>query len=613
MRRFRNFFFVLYLFSATIFNGFGQPQLKNNLKFGKYMVGFQIFHEYDARRSFLPKYDFNRSLTGFETKRPMQIAVWYPSVSNNKKKSLKYKDYIGLTASEVDFSKQKIHDKTKAVEETLRWMSLDDRKKMDEFYNTDIDVFLNAHQHKGNFPLVLYAPPLDASFYDNSVLCEYLASKGYIVLSTTAKGEYTRLQENSVRSIDAQAEDMAFLLDFGQKFTKSDKIGTIGMSRGGLSNLLFALKNKNIDASISLDGSVFSQGWLDDMRQSLYFHPEDNFSNILMITKNLADPKKNPSTYYDQVKFADKSLIRFDHDKHGYFSALDLVTSILKDHTMSNMEKEKYLSFHVEMIEYCGEFFDAYLKNNYVFKEHPVKKYPHSFDFENAQSKSIAPDLISFWIAEKGIEYVTNIITSIEKKEPGYISKLRWKDLNAIAEEKKQEKKSAEAIKILLLSDQAQPNWYITNYLLGECYKAIGNTTLAIKHYQIALHDNPRHEESIIALKRMNIDHDYHKESIADSMIKNYLGKYEISESNYKEIILKNNELYFISSVASDTMKIWPYSNTLFISDEKDPKQNIQILFSLNNNGQIVSLKTRGMNSGKIGPEFLKISQLPLN
>ncbi len=536
----------------------------------------------------------------------MQVAVWYPAKPNSKNISLKYKDYIGFTSSELNFINNQPVDKNKALDIWLRHFPQNMQKQIIDLVTTDLNIWSNAEMQPGNFPLVIYAPPQDSHFFDNNVLCEYLASKGYIVISTTAKGEYTRLQGSSARSIHVQAEDIAYLLEFGKKFTKNDKVGTMGFSRGGLANLIFALKNKNIDATISLDGSIFSQGWIDDMKQSLYFNPEEFTSPLLMITKNLADPKKNPATFFDQVKFADKALIRFDHDKHGYFSSLDLLTSLVTDKLLSNKEKESYLNFYTEMVEYSGQFFDSYLKDEGSLKEHEQKKFNHNYTFINAQHQSLDPSTINFWIAQKGIDYTSNLITKVEKIEPGYTSKLRWRDLNPIADEKVNEKAYNEAIKILLLSDRATPGWYLTNYKLGECYRITKDFPNAIMRYKVALNDNPRHQESIQALKNMNIHYDYHNNKIASIDISKYIGKYVIDEKNYKEIIQKNNTLYFISSVASDSIKIWPYSDKLFISEEENPKYNIQMHFQLDHSGNVISLQTRGMNSGKFSDIILK-------
>lgn len=581
-------------------------RLNSKLNYGKYSVGFQIFHEFDLRRSFLPKYDYYKVRTDFNVNRPMQIAVWYPANISVESESMKYKDYIGFETSEIDFDRDTKEYKAKHINDLLTSYTKDERQGIDDFFSKVINVFDNAQTQKGDFPLVIYAPPQDSPFFSNSVLCEYLASKGYIVVATSAKGEYTKLQESSPRSMYVQAEDMAFLLEFGKRFTNSDRVGTIGFSRGGLANLLFAVKNKNIDATVSLDGSVFSQGWLDDMEGKDYFMPKELTSNLLLITKNMSDPEKNPSTFYDSVKYADKCLIRFDHGNHGFFSSHDLIESLILDTGLTDKEKDNYLNFHAEVIAYVGEFMNYYLKGEGIFKEHESKRFKHSFSFRKPENQTIAPGAINFWIMEKGIDYALGIVNDIEKSTIGYVSKLNWRELNQIADLKIKDQQYSDAIKILILSDRAFPQWYKTNYKLGECYKVLGNRSKAIEYFKIALRDNPRDVESANALKAFNINYNYHDQYIKSEKLVKYIGIYESSDGKVKEVAIQNSQLVFISPASSDSMSVWPYEDLLFVSDETDPKSNIQILFEMDKLGKIVSLKTRGMNSGRLGETYYK-------
>ena len=81
LRKLDNLFFFLFLLITSIKPVYCQTLIKNNLDFGVYKVGFLIFHEYDERRSYFPKYDYFGKNTKFNINRPMQVAIWYP-VSN---------------------------------------------------------------------------------------------------------------------------------------------------------------------------------------------------------------------------------------------------------------------------------------------------------------------------------------------------------------------------------------------------------------------------------------------------------------------------------------------------------------------------------------------------
>ena len=61
-------------------------------------------------------------------------------------------------------------------------------------------------------------------------------------------------------------------------------VAALGFSLGGLSNILFADQNKDIDAVVTLDSSVMSKGWLEDLKASSFYNPEGFTAKLLMIS-----------------------------------------------------------------------------------------------------------------------------------------------------------------------------------------------------------------------------------------------------------------------------------------------------------------------------------------
>lgn len=578
-----------------------QNQLTSGLESGEWAVGFKVFHEYDQRRSYFPKYDYFGKRTGFPMGRPLQIAVWYPAKDKHPGNEFSYGDYIRFTASEIDFANDSKSARQSMVDEIVDRVAPAFHPQINRLLNQHVCVKLNADQAIGDFPLVIYAPPMNTSWFDNSVLCEYLASKGYVVLATTAKGEYTRMQGQGSRSIHVQADDIAYLAQFGRRFTNNEKIATIGFSRGGLANLIFAMKNKNVDATISLDGSIFSAGWLADIKASEYYEPAEFDSNLLMITKNLSAPQLNPATFYDQVQFCDKCLIRFDHGNHGYFSAHTLLLDLTIRDSIPEEQKKQFATFYVEMAEYVGSFLDHYVKEEQAFSEHQDKRFKHSFDFKTSTQKAIDPASIAFWINHRGIDYVNKIVAAIETTDSDFTKKLNWRDLNPIADQLANDGKHAEAVKVLLLSDKAFPDWYITNKQIADCYLQLDQQQNGIEHLRIALADNPRDSQVRDSLIRLGIQPpDYRNVRIEQEELSKYVGKYWMDEDRFKQIYVENDQLFMSANYWDQPMKIWPYKKDLFLVEGNDRRSNLQLLFQFNESGQVISLKTRGMNSGRV-------------
>lgn len=589
----RNLLIILSLFFLAKISS--QTMITQYLPYDKYSVGYKLFHVYDYGRSYFPKYDYYGERTEYPIGRPMQISVWYPTQDRLSKK-MRYGDYIKYTSSEIDFSKNDIKHQKEALKNFID-LNGSKAEKFNQILNEQIEVHFNAQELGINFPIILYAPPRGTSAHNNSILCEYLASKGYIVLSVGAKGEYMKLQSSSLKAAKTQSDDLAFLLDFAKKKYKSEKIGTLGFSLGGLSNILFAYKNKDVDATVSLDGSIMSLGWLRDLKKNGLYKPNEFTSNILLISKNLKVPKLNPSTFFDDLKFSNKALIRFNHSKHNYFSALHLLYDISED-TSENKAK-KACEFYAEMAKYVVCFFDKYLKNIDAFKENTGQSFNHSFSFHKGTKKPPAPSSIGLLILDKGYPYTQKIINDILKTDSLYVNKISWKQLHQASNSLLLKNRYDDALKTVLLSDSIFPNWYKTHYKLGNLYSKIGNERLAEKHYLRALKDNPRDIASKKELEKMGkIVPDYHKVKLKD--VTKYLGKYRVDQERYREIFLKEGKLFLYSNYWDKPIEIWPFSKNLFLVESDEGKHNMQILFQFDKDGDVVSLRIRGLNSGKL-------------
>ncbi|NQZ12760.1 MAG: hypothetical protein HRT35_36875, partial [Algicola sp.] len=458
---------------------------------GTHQVGFKLFHVYDKTRSFSPKYHYFGEKTHNPSGRPMQISMWYPAKAAANQTPLSYQDYVGYTVSEVNFNKTSTADQQQFVEQIITSVNKPYQQRLRQMYAQQVNAYKDATMVTGDFPLVLYAPPLNTPSYDNFILCEYLASKGYIVLAVAAKGEYGRTQNPTVKEIHVQADDLAFLLQFGRAQSTSDQVGTIGFSVGGLSNLIFAAKNQDVDATVSLDGSIMSLGWLADIKSSLYYDPPTFSSNLLMIGKNLKDPKLNPATFYDEVSYANKALVRFDHAQHGYFSSDNLLTTLLFDDNMSEKDKQAGYQFYAQMSRYVGDFLDHFLKDGPKLTTRPQKAIAHSFSYQASNANPIPPATISPLILQYGFDYIEPIISDILRIQPDYLTQLSWRDLHDTADQLAKNKQMTGAIKTLLLSARAFEGWYLTHVRLAQYYQRINDTPSAIKHYQLALKDNP--------------------------------------------------------------------------------------------------------------------------
>ncbi len=89
------------------------------------------------------------------------------------------------------------------------------------------------------------------------LICEYLASHGFYVISVPSAGPNSIERKDLGESILAQVEDMEFILDYIENKIKINysNIGLFGFSTGGLATAIFQMKHNNVKAIFSMDGS----------------------------------------------------------------------------------------------------------------------------------------------------------------------------------------------------------------------------------------------------------------------------------------------------------------------------------------------------------------------
>ena len=217
------------------------------LTYGNYPVGFDRTLAIDSSRVYRRVQDYTEQLQF----REIPISRWYP-------------------AREAGQVRMQIGDYLQVLKEEEEWEALPADFVLDWFYyprnaiteansTYATQAYREAVPASGNYPIILYAPSYHASSSENFMLCEYLASHGYLVLAAPSRGSETiRLTGGTVEDASAQQRDLEYLFGFAAGLPQADleRVYTIGFSFGGLSNVPFAMHNRFVDGVISLDGSI---------------------------------------------------------------------------------------------------------------------------------------------------------------------------------------------------------------------------------------------------------------------------------------------------------------------------------------------------------------------
>ena len=255
---------------------------------GAHGVGLRVLEQFDSTRTFG---------TG---SRPIQSVIWYPAEEGGK--PLVYDEYLQLIGSVDDFSRT-AQEKRRISDALIEGITEGQREPQITLARAQaMWAVAGAKPAPGRYPVAIYAPSFSADSMQNADLCEYLASHGYIVISSPTLGVSKRNTSMNLDGVEAQAADIRFLIDYARTLPNADatQIAVIGYSFGGISSVFAAAKDKRIIALVELDGSARYFNKL--VQQAGYVKPE-----------SLAVPMLYLAHYPDAIE----DLLRYKQDMSG--------------------------------------------------------------------------------------------------------------------------------------------------------------------------------------------------------------------------------------------------------------------------------------------------------
>src|ERR1039457_5681329 len=252
--------------------GWGQSQFWGELKAGRYAVGFRSLYQLDVARSYDPDYPAPGS-AAVKKPRPVFLAIWYPAmprhdaaIDTSMDTSMEYRDYFRAVSvdSPVPEFAQRLRKFTRDMAchymlgKEFEKLTDDERAAWDGLLATPVFATLNVQAAPGRFPVVIHHPGLGGTFDDNAVACEFLASHGYVVLSSAYQAA-----DSSMLNIDGDLatslEDLVFVLRYAATLPFADvsRVAAMGHGYGAQAVLAWrARPGSPLDAAVLLDSTV---------------------------------------------------------------------------------------------------------------------------------------------------------------------------------------------------------------------------------------------------------------------------------------------------------------------------------------------------------------------
>jgi pimeloyl-ACP methyl ester carboxylesterase len=313
---------------------------------GRYPVGFSVDFFFDHTRTchWPTEPEPSHGLRGFP--RPVLCALWYPAKHSQGDTLMPYCGYFEFSERTIpqlrsdDAAAFASYAEVLAAHQsdTLCRMLFDaparrvnshQKSRFKELLATQTTVARDAMPCDESFPLVLYHSGLGGGYVENSILCEYLASHGYIVASSA----YPRTDGASF-SIDSDLPrshaDMGLLINAlcnaasasdPHPRVQSRQLALVGHSFGAGAMLRYAILSDAIDAVVSLDSTLDYDVWLKDELYEEYLTARRCLALPLLVAAEM----RAEFTVLKQLRYADRYLLRYAGLAHDDFLAQNLL------------------------------------------------------------------------------------------------------------------------------------------------------------------------------------------------------------------------------------------------------------------------------------------------
>ncbi len=301
---------------------------------GPWAVGYAVRYEYDYSRTFRKKVDYFGEPTRGEIARPIQITMWYPTAAGSDAPRMRVSEYYEARATETDFTPPTPGELGRRMASLKQILMMEWRVSpelldatglgLDSVLAQPAAAVRDAPPASGRFPLILHMPGYNGSSTDHYPLFEYLATHGFVVASVPNMGMYARTIDDEQRSLDVQARDLEFVYSVLRTlpFVDRDRVGTTGMSWGGMSNVLFASRNAYVDAVVTLDGAITMPEELG-LIESVpgYSHRSIQAAYLqLLVSPEQATFRPKDLRFWDALRHSDAYSAQFNGVDHDAFS-----------------------------------------------------------------------------------------------------------------------------------------------------------------------------------------------------------------------------------------------------------------------------------------------------
>ncbi|MCP4570152.1 MAG: hypothetical protein GY841_21440 [FCB group bacterium] len=457
---------------------------------GPFKVGFKTIERYDYSRTFGAKYDYYGNQLPGETARPIQICIWYPAADAADGSKMVYAEYSFPYPEDSRFFNYLSNVQNRELRNLLGLMRGDQGSLLD-LNNSPMGAIRDAAAREGRYPLIVYDPDLEHGIAENAPLLEYLASHGFVVVTTHSVGSGALAVKAEQDDLETLIRDKEFALaalhDFPQ--IDHDHIGVMGSGYGALTTLIMAMRNGNIGAVVGLDGAYMFTDNFSLARQQANFNPSAMKQPLMQLCRMANEGFDR--ALFDSLVYCPRYLYSFGGGNRACFTHYDMIAAA---GDTSRLSQSSDIPNYKTVCDNIRLFFEAHLKGNAESMKALKQKLggmqfaPELLSVSYMEAKAAPPDADQFLqiLQERGIDEIVRLNVEFRLFSPessllaeGVIVNLGYQYLR--------QRQMPTAIELFRMYTQGFPNAANSWDCFAEAHLRSGDNEQAIKYYKKAL------------------------------------------------------------------------------------------------------------------------------
>lgn len=246
------------------------------------------------------------------------VHTWYPAAES--KEVLRFSDYAGSSGTQLRAFLNRVGLSGPTI---------------DSLFSSRLFASSSPLPAPGVFPLVLIAHGNGQDVVDQVILCEYLASLGFVVAAPPSPTLRLPMErEDQVGAFaEMQASDLDDAMGIVAKTLPVDRarVGIVGHSFGARAALLLVMRQPEIDAIASLDGGIGTNTAVEHFRRTTSFRADAPVAAVLHFYEELDQFMTPDFTLLRSLQIANLDLVRTSDLRHTHFTTYGFLAGSFED------------------------------------------------------------------------------------------------------------------------------------------------------------------------------------------------------------------------------------------------------------------------------------------